>query len=144
MDTPFKHMTISGHMTPEPEAGGPRRTDAAARWRSADGASRPRRNLLFAAAGRLALPARSPWHLVALGFGTAAAVCAWDLGPVFAWVSFVVLDRWRDDRGWATLLALRFWSAVCGAAYRVRLGIITAVTSSSTKSSRLDRALANA
>ena len=52
---------------------------------------------------------RSPWHLIALGFGSglprfAPGTC----GTAFAWASFAVLARWLDDPGWAVLVALAF------------------------------------
>jgi len=95
---------------------------------AAEGASRPRPEPVLFAAGRPTwrFLLRSPWHLVALGFGSGLprfAPGTW--GTVFAWVSFVVLDRWLDDRGWATLLALAFLvGAYAAQRTGVRLGII--------------------
>jgi phosphatidylglycerophosphatase A len=69
---------------------------------------------------------RSPWHLIALGFGSglprfAPGTC----GTAFAWASFAVLDRWLDDTGWAALLAIGFvLGAVAAHRTGVRLGII--------------------
>lgn len=48
----------------------------------------------------------SPWHFVALGCGSGLprfAPGTW--GTAFAWASFVLLDRWLSDVGWAVLLA---------------------------------------
>jgi phosphatidylglycerophosphatase A len=69
---------------------------------------------------------RSPWHLIALGFGSGLprfAPGTW--GTVFAWVSFVVLDRWLDDTGWAIVIAAGFVvGALAADRTGVRLGII--------------------
>ncbi|HTT11147.1 MAG TPA: phosphatidylglycerophosphatase A [Burkholderiaceae bacterium] len=49
---------------------------------------------------------RSPWHLIALGFGSGLPRLApgtW--GTAFAWASFSILDRWLDDPGWTVLVA---------------------------------------
>ena len=69
---------------------------------------------------------RSPWHLIALGFGSGLprfAPGTW--GTVFAWVSFLVLDRWLDDTGWAILILAGFAvGAIAAQRAGVRLGII--------------------
>jgi phosphatidylglycerophosphatase A len=69
---------------------------------------------------------RSPWHLIALGFGSGLprfAPGTW--GTVFAWLSFIVLDRWLDDTGWAALVAATFVvGAVAAQRTGARLGII--------------------
>jgi phosphatidylglycerophosphatase A len=68
----------------------------------------------------------SPWHLIALGFGSGLprfAPGTW--GTVFAWVSFIVLDRWLDDSGWAVTIAIGFvLGAVAAQRTGARLGII--------------------
>jgi phosphatidylglycerophosphatase A len=62
----------------------------------------------------------SPWHLLALGFGSGLprfAPGTW--GTVFAWVAFAVLDRWLDDPAWAALIAV---AGVLGAIAAQRTG----------------------
>ncbi len=50
---------------------------------------------------------RHPAHWVALGFGSGLAPRApGTVGTLWAWVAFLVLDRWLDDRGWALVIAL--------------------------------------
>lgn len=50
-----------------------------------------------------------PAHLVALGFGAGLSPFApGTAGTLWAWVSFVVLDRWLGDAQWAGLLAAGF------------------------------------
>jgi phosphatidylglycerophosphatase A len=50
---------------------------------------------------------RHPAHLVAMGFGSGLAPrAAGTVGTLWAWVSFLVLDRWLDTTGWALLIAL--------------------------------------
>jgi phosphatidylglycerophosphatase A len=69
---------------------------------------------------------RSPWNFIALGFGSGLPRLApgtW--GTVFAWVSFAVLDRWLDDRGWAIVIACGLvLGAVAAQRAGQRLGII--------------------
>lgn len=69
---------------------------------------------------------RSPWHFVALGFGSGLPRLApgtW--GTVFAWVSFILLDRWVDDTGWAIVIACGFLlGALAAQRTGLRLGII--------------------
>lgn len=51
-----------------------------------------------------------PAHAIALGFGAGLSpVAPGTVGTLWAWVSFVVLDRWLDAGQWAVLL-------LCGAA----------------------------
>jgi phosphatidylglycerophosphatase A len=68
----------------------------------------------------------SPWHLLALGFGSGLprfAPGTW--GTVFAWVSFVVLDRWLDETGWAVLVAAGLVvGALAAQRTGTRLGIV--------------------
>lgn len=46
-------------------------------------------------------------HWVALGFGSGLAPRApGTVGTLWAWVSFLVFDRWLGDAGWAVLLLL--------------------------------------
>jgi phosphatidylglycerophosphatase A len=48
-----------------------------------------------------------PAHLVALGFGSGLAPKApGTAGTLWAWASFLLLDRWLGAPGWAALLAL--------------------------------------
>lgn len=50
-----------------------------------------------------------PAHWFALGFGSGLAPRApGTVGSLWAWASFLVLDRWLDDRGWALLLLAAF------------------------------------
>lgn len=57
-----------------------------------------------------------PLHMIALGFGSGmprTAPGTW--GTLFAWASFVALDRWLTDAGWLAVigvgLALGAWAA---------------------------------
>lgn len=50
---------------------------------------------------------RHPAHWFALGFGSGLSPKApGTVGTLWAWVSFLVLDRWLDDMQWAALLVL--------------------------------------
>lgn len=41
---------------------------------------------------------RSPWHFIALGFGSGLArVAPGTWGTLFGWISFIALDRWLND-----------------------------------------------
>jgi phosphatidylglycerophosphatase A len=52
---------------------------------------------------------RHPAHWLALGFGSGLAPRApGTVGTLWAWVAFMVLDPWLDDRGWALLLLAGF------------------------------------
>ena len=52
---------------------------------------------------------RSPWHMLALGFGSGLPrVAPGTWGTVFAWISFVVLDRWLNDTQMAILIGVTF------------------------------------
>lgn len=56
-----------------------------------------------------------PARCVALGLGSGLSRWApGTMGTLWAWASFVLLDRWLDDRGWALLLlgslALGWWA----------------------------------
>ncbi|QAZ39765.1 phosphatidylglycerophosphatase A [Methylibium sp. Pch-M] len=56
-----------------------------------------------------------PAHAIALGFGAGLSpVAPGTVGTLWAWVSFVVLDRWLDAGQWAVLLlgsaALGWWA----------------------------------
>ena len=52
---------------------------------------------------------RHPARWIALGFGSGLAPkAAGTVGTLWAWVAFLVLDRWLDDRGWALLLVAGF------------------------------------
>jgi len=95
---------------------------------AAEGAARPRAAHSLYAARRpdWRFLLRSPLHFIALGFGSGLprfAPGTW--GTVFGWISFVVLDRWVDDPGWALIIAV---SCLVGAfaAHRtgIRLGVI--------------------
>jgi phosphatidylglycerophosphatase A len=62
-----------------------------------------------------------PAHHLALGFGSGLVPFApgtW--GTLFAWASFVVLDRWLGDGGWALLILA---TIVLGAAAAQRTGL---------------------
>lgn len=49
---------------------------------------------------------RHPAHWIALGFGSGLAPRApGTVGTLWAWVAFLVFDRWLDDAGWAWVLA---------------------------------------
>src|SRR5262245_52315918 len=122
-------MTISGHMSPSPESGAARgepmppgvlaATEGASHMHAESEAFDPHSphwGFLF----------RSPWHLIALGFGSGLprfAPGTW--GTVFAWASFFLLDRWLDDTGWAILIAASFVvGAYASQRTSLRLGII--------------------
>ncbi|NRF66255.1 phosphatidylglycerophosphatase A [Aquincola sp. S2] len=48
---------------------------------------------------------RHPAHWIALGFGSGLSPWApGTVGTLWAWVAFLVLDRWLDDFGWGLLL----------------------------------------
>jgi phosphatidylglycerophosphatase A len=50
-----------------------------------------------------------PAHAIALGFGSGLSPWApGTAGTLWAWLAFVVLDRWLDAAGWAVLLVLSF------------------------------------
>lgn len=52
---------------------------------------------------------RHPAHWVALGFGSGLSPRApGTVGTLWAWVAFLVLDRWLDAEGWAVTLLLSF------------------------------------
>jgi phosphatidylglycerophosphatase A len=69
---------------------------------------------------------RSPWHLIALGFGSGLPrIAPGTWGTVFAWVSFAVLDRWLNDTQWAGLIGVMFvLGAIASQRTGMRLGII--------------------
>lgn len=48
-----------------------------------------------------------PAHAIALGFGAGLSPLApGTVGTLWAWLAFVVLDRWLDDAQWGALIAL--------------------------------------
>ena len=50
--------------------------------------------------------ARHPAHWIALGFGSGLSPWApGTVGTLWGWLSFVVLDRWLGDLGWALAVA---------------------------------------
>jgi len=50
---------------------------------------------------------RHPAHAIALGFGSGLAPRApGTVGTLWAWIAFLVLDRWLGDAGWALVIAL--------------------------------------
>jgi phosphatidylglycerophosphatase A len=52
---------------------------------------------------------RHPAHWVALGFGSGLSPRApGTVGTLWAWVAFLVLDRWLDAGGWAAMLLASF------------------------------------
>jgi phosphatidylglycerophosphatase A len=52
---------------------------------------------------------RHPSHWIALGFGSGLSpVAPGTVGTLWAWVSFILLDRWLDDLGWGLLLVAAF------------------------------------
>jgi phosphatidylglycerophosphatase A len=69
---------------------------------------------------------RHPAHWLALGFGSGLAPRApGTVGTLWAWVAFVVLDPWLDDRAWALLLPVGFglgWWACTRTAQRLGVG----------------------
>lgn len=69
---------------------------------------------------------RSPWHVLALGFGSGLPrIAPGTWGTVFAWVSFVVLDRWLNDMQMAGLIgALFVLGAIAAQRTGMHLGII--------------------
>jgi phosphatidylglycerophosphatase A len=59
-----------------------------------------------------------PAHWLALGFGSGLAPRApGTVGTLWAWIAFVVLDRWLDAAGWALTIALAL-ALACWAATR--------------------------
>ena len=63
-----------------------------------------------------------PAHLLSFGFGSGLARFApgtW--GTLFAWVSFIVLNNWLVDAGWAALIATVF---ALGAMAAQRTGMV--------------------
>ena len=69
---------------------------------------------------------RHPARWIALGFGSGLAPkAAGTVGTLWAWVAFLVLDRWLDDRGWALLLVAGFavgWWACTRTAQHLGVG----------------------
>jgi phosphatidylglycerophosphatase A len=56
---------------------------------------------------------RHPARLVALGFGSGLSPWApGTAGTLWAWVAFLVLDRWLDAADWGVLIAIAFWLGV--------------------------------
>jgi phosphatidylglycerophosphatase A len=52
---------------------------------------------------------RHPAHVIALGFGSGLSPWApGTVGTLWAWLAFLVLDRWLGDLAWAALLAGSF------------------------------------
>jgi phosphatidylglycerophosphatase A len=52
---------------------------------------------------------RHPAHLIALGFGSGLAPRApGTVGTLWAWIAFLVLDRWLGDLAWGALIAASF------------------------------------
>ena len=50
-----------------------------------------------------------PAHWIALGFGSGLSPWApGTVGTLWAWASFLVLDRWLDDAGWGALIGASF------------------------------------
>jgi phosphatidylglycerophosphatase A len=50
---------------------------------------------------------RHPAHAIALGFGSGLAPRApGTVGTLWAWIAFLVIDRWLGTTGWAVLIAL--------------------------------------
>ena len=68
---------------------------------------------------------RHPAHLIALGFGSGLSPLApGTVGTLWAWLSFLVLQRWLDDAQWALLLGLGFvvgWWACTVTARNLRI-----------------------
>ena len=57
-----------------------------------------------------------PLRWIALGFGSGLSpIAPGTFGTLFAWASFLLLDRWLDDAGWAVLIGaawlIGIWSA---------------------------------
>ncbi len=69
---------------------------------------------------------RHPAHWIALGFGSGLAPRApGTVGTLWAWASFLILDRWLGDVGWALLLAGGFavgWWACTRTAQHLGIG----------------------
>lgn len=52
---------------------------------------------------------RHPAHVIALGFGSGLSPWApGTVGTLWAWLAFLVLDRWLEDLAWAAVLAASF------------------------------------
>jgi phosphatidylglycerophosphatase A len=69
---------------------------------------------------------RSPWHVIALGFGSGLPrIAPGTWGTAFAWVSFAVLDRWLNAAQWAGLIGVMFvLGAIAAQRTGMRLGVI--------------------
>ncbi|MEW5878884.1 MAG: phosphatidylglycerophosphatase A [Pseudomonadota bacterium] len=57
-----------------------------------------------------------PLHVIALGFGSGMPrIAPGTWGTLFAWASFIVLDRWLTDAGWLAVIGVAFvlgaWAA---------------------------------
>lgn len=69
---------------------------------------------------------RHPARWIALGFGSGLAPKApGTVGTLWAWVAFLVLDRWLDDAAWAWVLAGGFvlgWWACTRTAQHLGVG----------------------
>lgn len=65
-----------------------------------------------------------PAHLIALGLGSGLSRQApGTAGTLFAWLAFVLLDRWLDEQGWAIVLVASWplgWWACLHAARELR------------------------
>lgn len=57
----------------------------------------------------VAFMASHPAHAIALGFGAGLARHApGTVGTLWAWASFLILQPWLDDRGWAIVIGVGF------------------------------------
>ena len=61
-----------------------------------------------------------PAHAIALGFGSGLSPWApGTVGTLWAWLAFIVLDRWLGDTGWAVVLlaalVIGWWACTCTA-----------------------------
>ncbi|MBT9489789.1 MAG: phosphatidylglycerophosphatase A [Rubrivivax sp.] len=69
---------------------------------------------------------RHPAHWIALGFGSGLAPRApGTVGTLWAWASFLILDRWLGDVGWALVLTGGFvvgWWACTRTAQHLGIG----------------------
>ncbi len=62
-----------------------------------------------------------PLRWIALGFGAGLApVAPGTFGTLFGWLSFMLIDRWISDQGWAVLIALAWAVGIWSASHVIR------------------------
>jgi phosphatidylglycerophosphatase A len=54
-----------------------------------------------------------PLHLISLGFGSGLArIAPGTVGTLFAWLSFIVLDRYLSETAWAAVIGIGFVAGI--------------------------------